>query len=191
MQRLLYTLLAVFCMSAMALAQKTVSGHVSDKGDGSALVGANVVVKGTTTGTATDVDGNFKFQAPASARTLVISYTGYASQEVEIPASGTVNVILATDGNILDAVVVSVGSRSTQRTVTDAAIPIDIIGASDLRSTGQMTFDKALQYRVPSFNTVQTPVNDATSLLDPYEIRNMGPSRTLILINGKRKNLSL
>jgi len=37
---------------------------------------------------------------------------------------------------------------------------------------------------------VQTPVNDATSLLDPYEIRNMGPSRTLILINGKRKNLS-
>ena len=56
--------------------------------------------------------------------------------------------------------------------------------------TGQATFDKALQYKIPSFNTVQTPVNDATSLLDPYEIRNMGPSRTLILINGKRKNLS-
>ncbi len=53
-----------------------------------------------------------------------------------------------------------------------------------------MTFDKAPQYRIPSFNTVQTPVNDATSLLDPYEIRNMGPSRTLILINGKRKNMS-
>jgi iron complex outermembrane receptor protein len=59
-----------------------------------------------------------------------------------------------------------------------------------LSSTGQSTFDKALQYRIPSFNTVQTPVNDATSLLDPYEIRNMGPSRTLILINGKRKNMS-
>ena len=47
-----------------------------------------------------------------------------------------------------------------------------------------------LQYRVPSFNTAQTPVNDATALLDPWEIRNMGVSRTLILINGKRKNLS-
>lgn len=47
-----------------------------------------------------------------------------------------------------------------------------------------------LQYRIPSFSTVQTPVNDATSLLDLYEIRNMGPSRTLILINGKRKNMS-
>ncbi len=62
--------------------------------------------------------------------------------------------------------------------------------AATLKSTGQLTFDKSLQYRVPSFNTVNTPVNDATTLLDPYEIRNLGPSRTLILINGKRKNLS-
>jgi iron complex outermembrane receptor protein len=52
------------------------------------------------------------------------------------------------------------------------------LSAKDLASTGQATFDKALQYKIPSFNTVQTPVNDATSLLDPYEIRNMGPSRT-------------
>ena len=47
-----------------------------------------------------------------------------------------------------------------------------------------------MEYRVPSFNTVNTPVNDATTLIDPYEIRNLGPSRTLVLINGKRKNLS-
>ncbi|MES2351083.1 MAG: TonB-dependent receptor, partial [Pseudomonadota bacterium] len=72
----------------------------------------------------------------------------------------------------------------------DTPVPIDIIGARELSKTGQATLDKALQFRVPSFNTVQTPVNDATSLLDPYEIRNMGPSRVLILINGKRKNSS-
>jgi iron complex outermembrane receptor protein len=65
-----------------------------------------------------------------------------------------------------------------------------VLSLKELHSAGQTTFDKALQYRVPSFNTVQTPVNDATALLDPYEIRNMGPSRTLILINGKRKNSS-
>jgi iron complex outermembrane receptor protein len=62
------------------------------------------------------------------------------------------------------------------------------LSAKDLASTGQATFDKDTVQN-PSFNTVQTPVNDAT-LLDPYEIRNMGPSRTLILINGKRKNMS-
>jgi iron complex outermembrane receptor protein len=63
-------------------------------------------------------------------------------------------------------------------------LPIDVLSAKDLASTGQATLIKHYSTQNPSFNTVQTPVNDAT-LLDP--IRNMGPSRTLILINGKRK----
>ncbi|RSZ56633.1 TonB-dependent receptor [Massilia atriviolacea] len=91
---------------------------------------------------------------------------------------------------ILKVVIVSTGSRGSQRTVVDAPVPVDIINTKDLNKTGQISLDKALGMRVPSFNTVQTPVNDATSLLDPYEIRNMGPSRSLILINGKRKNSS-
>ena len=91
---------------------------------------------------------------------------------------------------MLESITVSVGSRNAQRTLTDTPLPVDIFSSNDLKSTGQLTFDKALQYRVPSFNTVNTPVNDATTLLDPYEIRNLGPSRTLVLINGKRKNLS-
>jgi len=92
-------------------------------------------------------------------------------------------------GVALDEVIL-VGSRTAPRSNADSPLPVDVVGVKELTSTGQATFDKALQYRIPSFNTVQTPVNDATSLLDPYEIRNMGPSRTLILINGKRKNLS-
>ncbi|WP_374363198.1 TonB-dependent receptor plug domain-containing protein [Pseudoduganella danionis] len=96
----------------------------------------------------------------------------------------------ATPDDIQKVVIVSTGSRGAQRTMVDTPVPIDIIGSRDLSKTGQATLDKSLQFRVPSFNTVQTPVNDATSLLDPYEIRNMGPSRVLILINGKRKNSS-
>lgn len=86
--------------------------------------------------------------------------------------------------------VVGTGSRGAQRTLIDTPVPVDILASRDLAKTGQNTLDKAMQFRVPSFDTVQTPVNDATSLLDPYEIRNMGPSRVLILINGKRKNAS-
>jgi iron complex outermembrane receptor protein len=82
------------------------------------------------------------------------------------------------------------GSRTAPRSSTDTPLPIDVVSAKDLIATGQNSFDKALTYKIPSFNSVNTPVNDATSLLDPYEIRNMGPSRTLILINGKRKNTS-
>ena len=93
-------------------------------------------------------------------------------------------------GDIQTVTVTSTGTRGKQRTMTSTPVPVDVLSAKDLVKTGQVTLDKALQYTVPSFNTVQTPVNDATSLLDPYEIRNMGPSRSLILINGKRKNSS-
>ncbi|CAN7365938.1 TonB-dependent receptor [Pseudoduganella sp. LjRoot289] len=104
-----------------------------------------------------------------------------------VPAQGAPE---AGSEEIQKVVVVSTGSRGSQRTVIDSAVPIDILPSKELGKTGQNSLDKALGFRVPSFNTVQTPVNDATSLLDPYEIRNMGPSRSLILINGKRKNSS-
>ncbi|WP_342115372.1 TonB-dependent receptor plug domain-containing protein [Pseudoduganella sp. OTU4001] len=96
----------------------------------------------------------------------------------------------ATTDEIQKVVIVSTGSRGQQRTMVDTPVPIDVLSSRELTKTGQVSLDKSMQFRVPSFNTVQTPVNDATSLLDPYEIRNMGPSRVLILINGKRKNMS-
>jgi len=155
--------------------------------DGAPITGVNVIEKGTSNGTISDFDGNYQISASASA-TLVFSYVGYETQEVTVANQSVINVTLQ-DGSSLEEVIL-VGSRTAPRSNADSPLPVDVLQAKELSRTGQATFDKALQYRVPSFNTVQTPVNDATSLLDPYEIRNMGPSRTLILINGKRKNLS-
>ena len=120
---------------------------------------------------------------------LMLSASPYIlAQEVKPAVAAPAAEAPADD--IQKVVIVSTGSRGAQRTLVDTPVPIDIVSARELNKTGQSTLDKALQFRVPSFNTVQTPVNDATSLLDPYEIRNMGPSRVLILINGKRKNAS-
>ncbi len=184
-------LLLLFSMAcSLAIAQtRDVSGTVSDKSDGSPIAGANITVKGTSIGTATDADGKFSLKVASDANTLIISFIGYETQEVNITGLSTVTISLGAGSNQLEEVVVSVG-RGSQRTITDTPLPIDNFSAADLVTTGQVSFDKALQYRVPSFNTVNTPVNDATSLFDPYEIRNLGPSRTLILINGKRKNLT-
>ena len=163
---------------------QNVSGIVTDD-TSQPIPGVSVVIKGTTTGTSTDFDGNYTLKAN-NGDTLVFSYVGYEAQEVAVTGS-TLNVTMQS-GVALDEVIL-VGSRTAPRSNADSPLPVDVVGVKELTSTGQATFDKALQYRIPSFNTVQTPVNDATSLLDPYEIRNMGPSRTLILINGKRKNL--
>jgi iron complex outermembrane receptor protein len=165
------------------------TGKVSDGTTHAGLPGVNVTVQGTSTGAVTDANGTYKISV-ADGSKLVFSFIGFTTVTQAVGSSSTMNVQLFPSTTELSEVVVSTGSRNVQRTVTDAAVPIDIIGAADLKMTGQTTFDKALQYSVPSFNTVNTPVNDATTLLDPWEIRNMGPSRTLVLINGKRKNLS-
>ncbi|WP_054850930.1 TonB-dependent receptor [Olleya sp. ITB9] len=171
---------------AFAQAQTGVTGTVTDI-NGYGIPTVNVVEKGTSNGTTTDFDGNYTLNVSDGA-VLVFSYVGYETKELSVDNTTNFNVTL-TSGEALDEVVL-VGSRTAPRSNVNSALPIDVVGVKELTSTGQPTFDKALQYRIPSFNTVQTPVNDATSLLDPYEIRNMGPSRTLILINGKRKNLS-
>lgn len=181
----------MFCLAVLAASAQSrlITGAVTSAGDGASVPGANVYVKGTSSGTVTDADGKFSLSVSADAKTLIVSFIGYATKEVAIETSNVINVALVASTEELQEVVVSVG-RGAERTFTDTPLPVDNITVKDLASTGQPTFDKALQFKVPSFNTVMTPVNDATSLLDPYELRNMGPSRTLILINGKRKNLS-
>ncbi|MFV8337773.1 TonB-dependent receptor [Flavobacterium sp. LB3P21] len=182
-----FALLLFLLNVSFLFAQKEVSGVVKDN-TGNALPGVNIIEKGTQNGVSTDMDGMYKIKVKEGA-TLVFSYVGFSKLE-KAATDAVINVVLSEEGGQnLDEVVVT-GSRTAPRSNTTTPLPIDVISSKDLASTGQASFDKALQYKIPSFNTVQTPVNDATSLLDPYEIRNMGPSRTLILINGKRKNLS-
>ncbi len=168
-------------------AQKEISGFVIDN-SGVPMSGVNITEKGTSNSVSTNINGAYKITAKEGA-ILVFSYTGFSKQEYGTTES-ILNVVLSEGGGQNPNQVVVTGTRATPRSNTTTTLPIDIVSSEELISTGQTTFDKALQYKIPSFNTAQTPVNDATSLLDPYEIRNMGPSRTLILINGKRKNLS-
>jgi iron complex outermembrane receptor protein len=187
-----YLFTVLLCLTvSFAFAQASLKGKVKDTTGG--LPGVSVSVAGTNTGTATNAAGDYSLSLANGTYQINYSSVGYTPQTKTVVISGSdviADITLEVSATTLEEVVVSVGSRTSKRTLTDSPIPVDILSAQDLVSTGQTTFDKALQYRVPSFNTVNTPVNDASSLLDPYEIRNMGPSRTLILINGKRKNTS-
>lgn len=179
-------LLLILNMSSL-YSQKAISGYVLNNA-GYGLSGANITEKGTTNSVSTDINGAYRILVKEQA-TLVFSYYSFPKQEYGATES-ILNVILSEEGGQNPNEIVVTGTRAAPRSNTTTALHIDVLSFEDLSSTGQITFDKALQHLIPSFNTVQTPVNDATSLLDPYEIRNMGPSRTLILINGKRKNLS-
>lgn len=99
----LLTLLVELFLSIGAFAQQiAVKGHVKDT-TGEPVIGANVLVKGTTNGTITDFDGNFMLNVPKDA-ILSVSFVGYKSAEVK--AASTVMVTLEDDSQVLDAVVV-------------------------------------------------------------------------------------
>ncbi len=82
-----------------------VTGMVTDAGDGTSLPGATIVIKGTTQGAVTDIDGNYTINAEAN-QVLVFSYVGYASQEFTAQPNTTINVALQSSALSLDGVVV-------------------------------------------------------------------------------------
>ena len=87
------------------LAQKTITGSVIDD-TGEPLIGASILAKGTTSGTITDIDGTFSLDVPDASNTLVISFTGYETQEFDVTNATVVDVVLA-EGQLLDEVVVT------------------------------------------------------------------------------------
>ncbi|PHN03224.1 SusC/RagA family TonB-linked outer membrane protein [Flavilitoribacter nigricans] len=106
--RLFRSLLLVGCCVLslqFGWSQRMVSGTLTDAESNDPLIGANVVVKGTSTGTITDFDGRYSLEIPDDATTLVYSYTGYTPKEIEVAGQSVINVQLSS-GTILDEVVV-------------------------------------------------------------------------------------
>jgi len=99
----------------VSFAQFTATGTVKDDA-GEPLIGATIQVKGTTTGTVTDLDGGFSVEVPTNTATLVVSYTGYETQEVGITsANRTIDIVLATSAEQLaEVVVVGYGETSKE-----------------------------------------------------------------------------
>ncbi len=167
-------------------AQRTISGKINDS-NGEPLVGASIVIIGTTTGALTDFNGQYSLAVPATAKTLRISYVGYATKEVTVGDASTIDVIL-DEGTSLNSLVV-VGSRSTAaRTKTETTAPVDVLTSKELQATGQTEPTQMLHYVVPSFNSGRQTVADGTDHIDPSTLRGLGPDQVLTLLNGKRRH---
>ena len=121
MKRKLTVFLALFFIGiGIVAAQTQVRGTVVDEA-GEPVIGATIQVKGTSQGTVTDFNGIFNLSAPTGG-TLVVSYVGYATQE--IPVSGNVRVVLVTDTELLEELVVTGYGVTTKRSFTGAATTI-------------------------------------------------------------------
>jgi len=131
----LLLLLGVFLLStSFMFAQKTITGKVTSKSDGSSLPGVAVLVKGKTTGTITDADGNYKLTVPEATTTLVFSFVGMTKQEVEIGTQTSINVVMETASTVLEGIVVTALGISKQEKALGYSVQQvsgDVISQSD------------------------------------------------------------
>jgi iron complex outermembrane receptor protein len=174
---------------AINLNAQELIGTVQDE-NGEVLVGASITNPESKASTISDLDGNFSINMNKIPGVIVVSYLGFNTQEVKITSTaGSVTVIMKESSSKLDEVVVT-GSRGKPRTILTSAVPIDNINADDMLTSGQNSIEQIINFKIPSYNSSNQAISDGTAHFDPSELRNMGPSRTLVLVNGKRKNQS-
>jgi len=114
--------------------------------------GVSIVVIGNARGTVTDASGNYRLPLQDGVHKIYFSSVGYNSYVTSVKMQHAETVKNVTLNNVvtdLSGVVVSVGSRASQRTFTNTTLPVDNINGADLLSTGQQSLDRALQYRAP------------------------------------------
>lgn len=148
--RMILPLLLGLFLSVGAYAQQiTVKGHVKDA-TGEPIIGANVLVKGTTTGTITDIDGNFQLQANKGSL-LQITYVGYLNAEVQ--AAQMVNVILKEDSQVIDDVVVIGYATGSSRTISGA---VQKVGRKEMNAGVVASPLSAIKGKVAGVNIQKT-----------------------------------
>ncbi len=136
---------------AALLAQKTVTGKVTDAADGMPLPGVNILVKGTSTGSVTDFDGNFAINVTDDA-VLVFSFVGFQSQEISVGTQSIINIQLGQDITQLGEIVVVGYGVQSKREVTGS---ISKVGGEELQSIAVPSFEAALQGKAAGVQVIQ------------------------------------
>ncbi|MHA6246755.1 SusC/RagA family TonB-linked outer membrane protein [Pontibacter sp. CAU 1760] len=157
-----------------------VKGRVTGS-DGQAVPGATVVVKGTTLGTATDVNGNFSLNVPSGSGTLVVSFIGYKTQEVPINNRTSINVRLVDDAKALQEVVVTGYTTQEKRDIIGA---VSVVAAEDLLATPAPNVQQQLQGRVSGVTTTGTGQPGAGAKVRVRGFGSFGANDPLYVVDG-------
>lgn len=186
--RLLLILCFVLSGSGLYAQSKPVSGRVTDA-KGEEIIGASVLEKGTTNGTITDFNGNFKLQV-SSRSTLIISYIGYKSQEIPVTDKTTINVTLQEDTKMLDEVVVVGYGAQKKESVVGA---ISQVSSKELLKSPSANISQAIAGKISGVITTQTsgaPGADDTQIYIRGRASFAGDNQPLVLVDGVERQFS-
>ncbi|WP_026953607.1 SusC/RagA family TonB-linked outer membrane protein [Algoriphagus vanfongensis] len=180
-----------FALTNEPIPERTIEGTVISSSDNLPLPGVTIILKGTTKGTTTDVDGKYSIEVPDQGAVLVFSFIGYTSQEVAVFNQSEIDVSLSEDTQGLDEVVVVGYGTQKKINVTGA---VSEVGGEVLTSRPVTNATSMLQGRMPGVRIVQNsgqPGDEGLSI----RVRGQGTfsgagSNPLVLIDGVEGNLS-
>jgi TonB-linked SusC/RagA family outer membrane protein len=138
-----YLLVLFILFSVHTLAQKTVTGKITDAQTGTPIAGASVIIKGEKKGVVSDANGNFTITVPASSKTIVVSFIGYGEKEIEATTS-TVNIALTQVSKSLTEVFVVGYGTKTRRDLTGS---VSHVAGKEIANTPATSFETAIQGR--------------------------------------------
>lgn len=140
--------LFVFCLCTTSIwAQRNVSGRVTNAEDGSGLPGVSIAISGTSTGTVSDVDGNYTLSNVPNDATLVFSMVGFATQNVPLGASNIVNIVLAEDALTLGEVTIT-GAFGIKRDARGLTYSAQKVSSAELLAANDQNVVGALQGKI-------------------------------------------
>lgn len=194
MKKISLLFLLLFSVHLMYAQQLNITGTVMDKKANEPIIGASVLIKGTSNGSVTDLNGNFSFQNVSKGSVMIVSFIGYKSQEIPIIGNQTKYVIdLLEDSQALDEVVVVGFGTQKKVNLTGAVATVD---KKTLESRPVTSVSQALQGVMPGLNI---DANDRGGRLDynpTMNIRGMGNLNTgssaspLVLIDGAEGDIN-
>lgn len=172
----------VFVVGATAMAQRTVTGQVTGA-DGEALIGASVLVKGTTTGTLTDNNGNFSLSVPETNNMLVVSYVGYASQDVAIGDGGALTVKLNSDLTLEEVVVTGLGIKKEKKAL---GYGVSTISSGSIANRTEADIARIMRGKAPGVDITQTSgiAGSGTNIIIRGYSSINGTNQPLFVIDG-------
>ncbi len=188
MKKLLLLLGLALFTSGVLLAQRTITGTVTDQ-LGEPLIGASVLLKGTSIGTVSDVDGNYSLTIPEEAASNVIqfSYTGFQTREVEVGTSNVIDVALE-EGTVLNEVVVT--ALGIQKESRSLGYSIDQIDSEELTKARESNIVNSLQGKVTGvvINNTSGNLGASSKILIRGATSLSGRNNPLWVIDGQPVN---
>ncbi|MEM9340399.1 MAG: TonB-dependent receptor [Bacteroidota bacterium] len=181
--RIVLLLLMWIGLNLTGSAQSTIKGNIVDADTGEPLIGATVLIKGTSNGTVTDIEGNYQLNAKPNS-TLVIGFIGFTSQEILVNNRTQINVKLATDVEALEEVVIVGYGVQKKKEVTGAVVRVD---SEELSQTTTADIGSALQGQIAGVNITSSsgaPGEEANIVIRGFSSLIDGQNQPLYVVDG-------